>query len=263
MRFKSVFSRMVISLILFSCQELARDNPLDPKNPDSQTSSVVLLEAFVNTVVTPVQYNVWSLEAGEAIQEEFSSDVILVQYHRDILQADDPYNNFSDHLAEQFDALQRDYVDFMGGAPRGVPDIFINGVADRISGASSEQTVKDRLKGAIQNFLNEKNRFLIQPEVTMNGQSLHVTCRVVALGNREAGPLLLKIIFLKDFGQANFRHVAIGLVSDIRINKIEAGSYWEKSIGDFTLSEESNAVVFSLTDENGLQHYQSRRVFLQ
>ena len=256
-----------MSLILFSCQELARDNPLDPKNPDSQTSSVVLIEAFVNTVVTPVQYNIWSLEAGEAFQEEYGSDVILVQYHRDILQdtvlADDPYNNFSDHLAEQFDALQKDYVDFMGGAPRGVPDIFINGVTDRISGASSAQTVKDRLKGAIQNLLNDENRFLIQPEVTTNAQSLHISCRVVALGNQEAGPLLLKIIFLKDFGQANFHHVAIGLVSDVRIDKIEAGSYWEKTIGDFTLSEESSAVAFSLTDENGLQHYQSRRVVLQ
>jgi hypothetical protein len=73
---------LLVSILLISaCEDIPRDNLLDPQNPDSYTSSIILLEAFVNTN-NPLPYNLWALEALDEIGGLYGTKIVIAEYHR-------------------------------------------------------------------------------------------------------------------------------------------------------------------------------------
>ena len=77
------FRILTIILILFlvECQNIPRDNPLDPKNPESFSSLNILIEAFVNTA-NPHRYNEYMLAALDSILNSYPNRVVIAEYHR-------------------------------------------------------------------------------------------------------------------------------------------------------------------------------------
>ncbi|MFN2128874.1 MAG: hypothetical protein ACK2TU_13525, partial [Anaerolineales bacterium] len=142
-RFAYIFNQYLlfipIVVMVFSCDDLPRDNLLDPKNPNSYRPQIVSLEAFVNTQ-NDADFNQYMLEALSIIEQRYPQKVAIAHYHRNV-----PDTTYEDSLAIQAnEILYTQYVNYFDGQ-KGVPDVFINGVAKRIKGASSVATALERL----------------------------------------------------------------------------------------------------------------------
>ena len=77
---KNLLRRLTICSIwvtLFGCSDLPRDNPLDPKNPESQRPQVVLAEAFV-TDDPDAQFCANALDALTQLEGEFGNTQLLI-----------------------------------------------------------------------------------------------------------------------------------------------------------------------------------------
>jgi len=84
------------SLILFlfiisACDDIERDNILDPKNPGSYRPLTTMIEAFVNTENDQL-YNQYMISALNKIKEQYGQKVVIAHFHRNV-------GVFSDSLA--------------------------------------------------------------------------------------------------------------------------------------------------------------------
>ena len=72
---------IILCLFIFDCGDLDRDNPLDPKNPNSSVDRVVLVELFVNDS-TGFEYCNYALDALERLaqREEFKDKLFILEF---------------------------------------------------------------------------------------------------------------------------------------------------------------------------------------
>jgi len=254
--FRFVFSLMV-AVLFTACADIPRDNPLDPKNSTGFTEPLVLVEAFVNTAEQiPGPYNDWALEGLDAARQTFPQEALFVEYHRDVAGYDDTLNTAV--TSNRFTALHQKYAAANSPVPMGVPDIFVNGAATRISGASDAATVAEQVRAGIASIVPEKNYFKIEarPE-WVNARQLLLHCTIAMLGDRSSSHKKIRVIFLRESGVAE----------DVNLNEalpdLSAGEFVRKDFGPYSLTEQTKEMIVSVVSDDDLTVFQSVKKDLQ
>jgi hypothetical protein len=225
---------------------------LDPKNSSGYCQPVILIEAFVNKSYAACDS---AIEALYSIKDDYDSKIVVAEYHRDVADSIDLYSD------SRYDALHQIYVDSSSSSTqRGVPDIFVNGAANRVSGASSVTSVRDRLNPIISELVIQKNEYILEPNIQVNGATINASCKVARLGNQAAADLRLKLIFIKDYGKTYLKHVSIlpeqALIPYV-IDKIDAGEFVDKKFDSLSFTNLPDAVIFTLTSEDEVEIFQT------
>jgi hypothetical protein len=240
-----------------SCSDFPRDNVLDPKNPNSYQSSVVLLEAFVNTN-NPFPYNLWTLEALDSIKSIYGSNAVIIEYHQDTQQFTDPYSN-----TLIFEPLYEKYVQNSTPNVKGVPDVFIMGSGQRVQGASSTNSVLTRLNSILTPLVVLNTYYTLEPaNINISGNQLSMSCKVARLGNQSAANLSLRAILLRQVNSQELKRVALDIVKADNIARLEAGEIRTVDFDPFEFIERPDWIIFSLTSSNELMVYQNIKVNL-
>ncbi len=255
---KFIFSILLILCFFSSCEDLKRDNLLDPKNEDGYRESVLLVEAFVN-ISNPFDYSKWTIEGLDRLKQIYGDKVIVAQYHRNV---DTTYVEdlifTTTELSERSLNLQELYVSNSGGDSIFTPDVFINGAYSRVSGASSPTSVEQRIIPFIESMINVKNKFTLEPEIQqVSSQTYEVKCRVARLGNKSMSGYKLKMIAIYDNNHSFGQHVVVDFSTGTEIGSIEAGSYKTISLGQHQFNQTPDVFIFSLTSSNELETFQS------
>ncbi len=251
-----IFSLAVSIILSLGCQDIPRDNVLDPQNPGSYQAPTILLDAFVNTS-NPLDYNEFALQALDSIKANYGDRVVIAEYHRNSRDYPDPLS------IDDSELLYEKYVQHSTSAVEGVPDIFINGIGNRVQGAASVHNVVYRLNKVLSDEVTTSNYFTLEPgKVTFSGSELNATCKIARLGSTSADDLLLKIILLKRVNSSDLKRV----VTKIRksgIPSLEAGEIKAQEFTIGQLNEQPDDVLFVLTSADELNVYQSIKVELQ
>jgi len=247
--FKSAFKYIISGALLWSCANIPRDNVLDPKNPDSYSKPLVLIEAFVN-IAAP--YNLWTLEGLQQIKKTYGGNLVIAEYHRDLPAYDDPY--CTDSILQKFTNLQQIYVGNDNPIPRGLPDLFVNGFKNRVSGAADKNSVAAQISVIVEDLLSRKNYYTIQPLINvLSKRQLELSCFITLLGNRSANGLKVRAIFIKDYGQPHLRRVVLEMSLGTPLGKITAGAYKKVQLGSFSLNKTPDVVLLILTTDDERQ----------
>lgn len=252
--FRSLFKYALMAAFLGGCDDLPRDNLLDPRNASSYGNSAILLESFVNISYTELEYNFWTLQALRQIQSFYGDRVIIAEYHRDIKVGDSTYHD--PYSQATHDTRHKMYADADGTYDRAIPDIFINGDQGRVLGASSVASVRDRLQDNINLLLDEKSYYALEADLTRNNNTLTIDYRVARLGNTSAGELRLTLIYIKDYGSEYSRRVVTGsnYPFPLEIPGIKAGEIYKgQLVESLHPADKPDAVILSLTGKNSIR----------
>lgn len=247
--FKLCFKLILLTVFLIGCSDIARDNPLDPKNPDSISETPILIEAFVNTSFS---YDRAALEALDQIQLQFGNNVDLeiVEYHRTHEQGETDIVPFE---KEEFRFLQQDYAE-MYPDTIGVPDIFVNGSQGRVFGATtSYESVYDRLAPIVSDLAGQPSHYSLEAEISTVGNMLDVNYKIARLGDEPDENLNINIIFVKDYSPVYSSRIVVNYLggADV-VNKIAAGEYYEGKIEDIVCPDLPDYALFTITRQNDI-----------
>ena len=208
---KARASLLSLIVLLCGCEELARDNPLDPKNPRSERSRVIFVEAYVNES-TP--YSPFAVAALDSLARGFSTDdVIIAEHHL-------PNASFADQFALQ-ESLQR-YGD-LATVDRGVPDVFFNGSPTRVQGASSVQTALTRYRSTSDRALGLVSHFTIEARKRTSGSTISIEAKIARLGDDGFSQFTVRAIVWEDLGAAQRHRIVRKIISPETFSGIEAG----------------------------------------
>lgn len=229
----SVGSRgiFLVWIALFAaCADIPRDNPLDPKNPESTRKQKVLIEAFVNTTDSlPVNVNKFALAALDSLQKAYPGELVILDYHRNTRDYSDPYHSIEN------ENLYRHYIAHFDSFA-GVPDVFFNGTLARVQGASGVQTSITRFSNALAGLLNRNSEFFIEIEYQRNGGEVVPEIKVARLGSSDASNLVLKTVLIAQIDQQFLKRV-VRDVSAVFIQKIEHGSFRQFTLAPLLIKE--------------------------
>lgn len=257
---KFIFSLILILSLFLSCEDIKRDNLLDPKVEDGYRASMVLVEAFVN-VSHYTDYNRWAIEGLNRLSAVYGDKITIAQYHRNIdtVYVEDP-SFTSEELSQKSLTLHDLYVSEADENQRYLPDIFVNGAFDRVSGASSALSVEQRVSEVIESKINLKNKFTLEPQVVqISSQTYDINCRIARLGNQAMAGYKLKMIAVYDNNHPLGKQVVVDFDTSEEIEQIEAGSYKTISLGQKQFNYAPDAIIFSVCSENELESFQSVR----
>lgn len=238
--------------LCLGCEDLPRDNILDPKNPSSRTDQIVVIEAFVNTNEDLPPYNFWMLDALKTLKDKYTDKVIICEYHRTIGMYDDPF------AIRESDFIQDSYTE-----EKGVPDVFLNGSVVNIRGSSGPNNSLNRLEMALQDLLNKNSFFEIEPEISRNGNSLKINAVIARLGSKSAGNIFLRAV-VKEYIDATYhRNVVRDIVQSTTIERINPG---DKETLTFETVELGSGGPYSLvlivSSSENMENYQAREVLV-
>lgn len=257
MAFKFIISLLLSILVISACEDIPRDNLLDPQNPDSYTSSIILLEAFVNTN-NPLPYNQWALEALDEIKGLYGSNIVIAEYHRNTSQYTDP---LADSLI--FEPIYENYVENSVPNLKGIPDIFINGTFARVQGASSVSNVTSRLNNLLTSLVIQNNFFTLEPgEISVNTFQLMASCKIARLGDQASKDLLLRIILIRSIDNQYLKRVVTDVKKSNIINNLNPGEIRTVSFDPINFNQRPDKIIFSLTSSDELTVYQTFEVDL-
>jgi hypothetical protein len=255
-KFFKYFSLFLI--VLFSCDDIERDNILDPKNPSSARPQIITVEAFVNTNDSiPNPFNDFLLIALDQLEDKYSDKLTIAEYHRSILP------KYSDDLAiNANEILYNTYFQGINSGIKGVPDVYINGIAARVQGASSIASVLFRLEEALNPFLSQNSYFTIEPSITDDGSNFKISTKLAKLGSTDKENLLIKAIITSVFDDFLHQRVVKEIFRSQKIDKISNGETIEVTLGEYPMEKMKLKVVFIITSEDELEVYQSIEVDL-
>jgi len=200
-----------LMLMLCGCEELARDNPLDPKNPQSERSRVIFIEAFVNEA-TP--FSPFALAALDSLALSFSrEDVIIVEHHLPSATYTDP-NALPESLTR--------YGDLTAVDPA-VPDVFFNGSSTRVQGASSVQTAFARYRSTVDRALGLVSHFTIEARKRTSGSTINVEATIARLGDDGFSQFTVRAIVWEDLDGAQRHRIVRKIFSPETFSGIEPG----------------------------------------
>lgn len=214
---KKHFPFILIFLILSRCGNLDRDNPLDPKNPGSETDRIILAELFVNDG-TGFEYCNYARDALEKLsqREEFKNNLLVLEYHLTNQTA-----GWLDGFArDEFNQRYYEYVPI--ASERGIPDAMFNGLAHRVQGASREK-IEERYADVANAFLGQKSYFHIDAEKRFAGSVLTVNVDVAKYGKSDAENINLNVILYEDLKIPCYRYVARKIFQSQAIPLIKNG----------------------------------------
>lgn len=263
--FQYIFKRSILIIFclifLFYCDDIPRDNILDPKNPSSERQKIVTIEAFVYTGSdAPNTLNETVLYALDQIENAYGNKVTIMEYHRNTTNysADpyvtDPYNNYSNENL---------YDIYTGNVGEGVPDVFINGIAARVQGASTVQNSVFRLEQALQPFIIQNSLFTIEPQASIQNGEIDLSLKIAKLGSSNAQDIIVKAIIVYKIDNDILERVVHGIGKSTIIEEIENGEIKEVDIDPIPLAQfsyQSISVIFAVTSEDEKSIYQSIEV---
>lgn len=255
--FKLKTEMIAFVCLVLGCTDIPRDNPLDPKNPNSIRPRIVALDVFVNTG-NNFNYNQYVLSALDQLKQKYAGQITIAEYHRNV-----PGNIDSLHLVEN-EFLYNNYVEAYAPDTKGVPDVFFNGIDGRVQGASSVASAALRLEEALQTLLLQNSFFTLEPQMTISEDQLNLSVKLARLGTDPAENILVKAILIEKIDDQFLKRVVrLILKSDI-IPAISAGEVITLQFE--TVDIQTNSVyglILNVTSENELTVYQSFEVNLQ
>jgi len=260
----SLFNKTALSIIcllcLQACSDIPRDNLLDPKNKNSIRPQIVAVDVFVNTG-NDQQYNQYMLSALNQLQLKYQDQITIAEYHRNVSTNPD----FDDSLALSdnellYDAYTAAFTPFL----QGVPDVFLNGRAARVQGASSAATAAVRLEEALQLLLLQNSYFTIEVETFgRSGSQADLTVQLARLGSEDAQDILLKAVLTEQIDNQFLKRVVRSIRKSDIIPDLSAG---EIKTCEFHLDDlEAGAhydLHFYVTSDDELNVYQSLEMSL-
>jgi hypothetical protein len=171
----------------------------------------VFVEAFINAA-TP--FSAFAMTAIDSLALAFpSQQVVIVEYH--LTSA-----TFPDASASPAN-LDR-YKNLTATTPA-VPDVFFNGVGQRVQGASNAATALLRYRRAAQNEIDKIAHFTIEANKTISATSLAVEANIARLGNENFENFSVGAIVWEDLGAAGHHHVVRKILSPENFSGIAAG----------------------------------------
>ena len=251
--FKYIYIIFVCFLFV-SCDDIPRVNILDPNNPDSKRSQIVAVEAFVNTN-NSFDYNEWILEALDELENRHKDDITIAEYHRTVdIYSDDYHHPENDILHDLYS----------GDDPKGVPDVFINGIAARVTGASSITNALSRLESALNPFLVQTSFFTIEPEVKRNDNQISISTTVARLGSESSSDILIKVIVIEKIDDQHLKRVVREIFSSDIITRLDNGKTWETSEPwEYTITPGSDlSVIINITSGDEKNIFQTKEVIV-
>jgi hypothetical protein len=251
-----IFKINLIIILFYACDDIARDNLLDPQNPSSYRSQIIAIEAFVNTCDSlPYSYNQDMLIALHGLENEYDNKITIVEYHRNTGVNQEYIDQY--HLPEA-ENLYEKYIDIYGG-PKGVPDVFFN-VRNRVQGVYNLADTEERLEKELQSLLNENSYFTIEPEITKRDNEIDINVTIARLGSKNARDIKVKVIIIERmYGQYIMRVVRKILVSST-IDLLAHGGTKEVHFDPVPMDDQWGSdleVVCNVISEDELDIYQS------
>jgi hypothetical protein len=246
----------VLLVYLGGCSDIPRDNLLDPKNKNSIRPRLVTLDVFVNTA-NDFQYNQYLLGAIDQLQQKYEGQLTVAEYHRHTA-------DYSDSLfITDNELLYNTYMAYYGPDSKGVPDVFMNGTAKRVQGASSVSTAFTRLEQALQPLLLQNSFFTIEPQIDDNGSQVHITVKVARLGSTNAQDVLIKMILTEQVDQQYLKRVVRRILKSDVIPTLSAGEMKEVEFYMDNLAGSANyTVLINVTSADELEVFQSIKMSL-
>jgi hypothetical protein len=192
----------VITIFLFqSCDELERSNPLDPKNPESESDRFVLIENFTNSS-TGWPTELGSVNLAKLGPSALNSHFVILEHHIEKTNGTDP------------DALEESYNRYLELVPsiseQGLPDVFFDGLADRVQGASNDNSAFTRYKAALDKRYLDKAYFLLEPTMSTIANILTINVKIARLGSDDISDTIVKMILAEQNENRLFvRHISL------------------------------------------------------
>jgi hypothetical protein len=256
--FNRTVATVLVVLICISCNDIPRDNPLDPKNPDSYRSQVILVEAFVNTnqaLADSLPVNQFMLSALNQFKERHENKVVIAEYHR---------GSYEDSLAQpEFNLLYDKYLNGLNSSLKGVPDIFMNGILARVTGASSVETALTRLETAFEPFLTAISEYTLEPKVIKTDTQIEIEVEIAKLGDSDAEDIVIRAVLIEDLGSFYLRRVVRRIWSPEIIPSLPNGETKTVNLSTIPLKQNSDrSVIITVSSEDELEKYQAIEVRL-
>ncbi len=208
-------------LLLVACEDLERNNPLDPQNPSSERRRVVFVEAFVNDAAP---FSAFALSALDSLAVTFPQlQMVIVEHHL-------PSAKFTDAQALPESA---DRYKILTAAAPAVPDLFFNGSPRRVQGASTVGTAALRYRHAIQAEIDKVAHFTIAAQKTISAHRIDIDVTVARLGKDGFSQFAVTALIAEDLGTAGHHHVVRKILLPENFSGIAAG---ERKSAHFTAS---------------------------
>ncbi|MBN1892956.1 hypothetical protein JW906_00595 [bacterium] len=239
----------ILALLAASgCSDMARDNALDPKNPDGSRPLVILLEAFVNTGSPLSDYNRFMIQALDSLESLYPERMEIVHYHRHAGSVQDPY-----HLIEN-EILYDRYTGSMSSGVKGVPDVFINGTTARVQGASSVETAFRRLQENVLGLLPCSSLWTMEAGYSLENGKIVPEIVLARLGDSEATGVRVRAVLTSRLDGPTAGHVAKGSSESAVIDRLEGGEIRTLRLPEIPLNGTANAeLILVVTDRDGLR----------
>ena len=256
MYFKYLKYLLLLSVIIYSCDDIERDNILDPKNPSSHRPHVISVEAFVNTNDSlPYNYNIFLLEALDQLETIYMGKITIAEYHRKI------NNDYPDgYDSNDNEILYNTYFQGINSGIKGVPDVFVNGIESRVQGASSAASVLFRLQEVLNPMVSQNSYFTIEPLITQDGNDHIISAKIARLGSTDAEHIIMKAVIISKYDNGLHERVVTEYLKSQEIENISNGEIKEINIGETPISQLESKVIFMITSEDELQVFQSLSV---
>jgi hypothetical protein len=210
-------SAWLAALLLSSAAcDLPRDNPFDPRNPDSRRPKRILLEAFVN-LQTDQPFDRYAIEALDSLETVYGDRIAVIEYHRNAGGFVTPF-----HRSEN-DILYGQYLAAAGSVRRGVPDVFVDGSAGRVQGASSAASVFSRIQKIILPGLTEPGLYSIEAKPKASGGEIRLSVTLARLGSADAIGIRVRAVLLSEADETLRKRVAAGFTESAAIGTLRAG----------------------------------------
>ena len=232
---------------------LERDNPLDPKNSDSKRDRISLVELFVNDNIPNSSF------AQNGVVDLFDGDynnrIVVIEYHIHDSYPDDYSDEVENmqELIDRYDILRNDRVD-------GLPYIAVNGIymderENSIQGASSADSVKNRLGNLLDNEISQSN-FTIEGTITKTNP-IEFNIQIAKLGKESASDLTINFAVIENI-DSDYRFVLRDLIPERQLDTIKSGEIKDVNVSSATItvvdSDKISGVVWiENTEGNVLQ----------
>lgn len=252
------FKRSLLFIVgVFMCVtrcNIPRDNVLDPKNPNSLRPRKITIEAFVNTN-NPYPYNQYMLGALDSLLKLYHDRVVVAEYHRNTEQDTSEF-----HLNEN-ELLYLHYLDAVGSSLKGVPDVFINGVDNRIQGASSVQSALFRLQQVILSEMTKNSHFTIELSYQLDSGRLKPEATLARLGSKDVKNILLKAVLVSRMDEVYHKRVVCGSVKSSVIPAFAHGEIKTFTLPELSVDESVfNRLIVYVTDQKEQSIYQCESI---
>ena len=258
MYFKYIKYLFLVLIVLSSCDDINRDNILDPKNPASERPQIITVEAFVNTTDSiPNAFNEYLLDALDELESSYSDKILISVNNRRIKN-----NFFYGYFIKDIELLYETYFQGYDSGVRGVPDVYINGIEARIQGASSQSTVLFRLEEVLNSLITSNSYFTIESNIIQDGNEYKISAKIARLGSTNEENIKVKAIIVSKYDNDLHERVVTDILKSQDIGNISNGEIKEIDLGEVPATSIDSDVIFMITSDDELQVFQSIKVDL-